>query len=572
MPVSGGDILLDLLQTHGIEYIFCSPGTEWTSVWEGILKRHGQGDKTLKYINCRHEMLAVSMAMGYAETTGKLPAVLLHSGAGTLHGSMAIRNAYTAQVPMIVFSGETYEHSGDPGFRPQGPHWIGLLSDIGGPASLVRGCTKWNNSIKSMDGLVDAVYRGCRIARTPPRGPVFISILSELLQRSYTETRLTRPLPVEIPCILHSQGLEEVGKQLVQSRKPVIIAENPGKYPGTVNRLIELSELVGAPVFESLFPFCSSFPKDHPLYLGFESGEALQEADMVLVVGGTTPWYPPSVCRRPDVKIIWLDEAPLHENLPYWGYQCDISLTVDIERGLSGLVDTIRRLPGLSGGKQPSNQERLEHWRIKHDNMLQSWEAEALAGQQQEQPLSSKWFLYLADKVLPRNSIILDETMMHFRFVNRYLAGPGRCYTRCGYGGIGVGLGEAAGVKLANPDRPVVLFIGDGAFNYNPVLAGLGVCQEYHLPVLIVIMNNGGYFAMKLGHNNLFPGGWAATHQTYLGVDITPAPDYTRLAEAFGAYGEKLTRAMDIEAVLKRGLDQLSQGKTSLLDVVVSTP
>jgi acetolactate synthase I/II/III large subunit len=91
MTVSGREIFLDLLKSYGVEYIFCSSGTEWTPIWEALLKRYAQGDNTLKYINCRHEMLAVSMAMGYAEVTGRLPAVLLHSGIGTLHGSMAIR-------------------------------------------------------------------------------------------------------------------------------------------------------------------------------------------------------------------------------------------------------------------------------------------------------------------------------------------------------------------------------------------------------------------------------------------------------------------------------------------------
>jgi acetolactate synthase I/II/III large subunit len=570
MSLNGGDILLDMLQKNGIEYIFCSPGTEWTSVWEGILKRQSQGDFSLKYINCRHEMLAVSMAMGYAPSSGKLPAVLLHSGAGTLHGSMAIRNAYMAQVPMIVFSGETYEHSGDPGVRPQGPHWVGLLSDNGGPSSLVSEFTKWSHGILSLDALVDSVYRGCRMARTAPQGPVFVSILSELLQKSYPQVRTTLPAPQEIPCTPDSKSLMEVSRHLSGSFRPVIIAENAGKKPGVTPYLIELAELLNAPVFESLFPFYSSFPKEHSLYQGFESASALQEADTVLVIGSTTPWYPPAACLRPGVKIIWLDEANLHQNLPYWGYQCDIAITVDIQRGLVALIESIRIQTDSDTSVAFGKLERLKYWQAKHKQMLESWKAEALAGKN-NLPVSSKWLAYTAGQVFPQNALIMDETMMHFRFINRYLAAPGR-YTRCGYGGIGVGLGEAAGMKLANPDKPVVLFIGDGAFNYNPVLATLGLCQEYHLPLLIIIMDNGGYAAMRLGHNNLFPDGFAATHHTYLGVDITPAPDYTKLAEAFGAYGEKVEKPDVVESALKRGMEQLVQGRTALLDITVSTP
>lgn len=570
MVLSGGEILLDLMQKNNVEYIFCSPGTEWSSVWEGILKRQAQGDYSLKYINCRHEMLAVSMAMGYAESSGKLPAVLLHSGAGTLHGAMALRNAYVARVPMVVFSGETYEHSGEPGTRPQGPHWIGLLSDIGGPSSLVKGFTKWSHGVLSPDTLADAVYRGCRMARTAPQGPVFVSILSETLQSSHSWVPLSLPAPIEPPAMPDLQVLNEVAAQLSRSKHPVIIAENAGKRPGVTPRLVELAELLSAPLFESLFPFCSTFPKEHALYQGFDATSALQEADTVLVIGSTTPWYPPKSCMRPGMKIIWLDEASLHENLPYWGYQCNIALTVDIKQGLEALITAVRKQLEDQGKDSNAARERLELWRNRHKKMLETWKSEALAAEH-NRPVSSKWLAFTASRVFPAGTLILDETMMHFRFINRYLASPGY-YRRCGYGGIGVGLGEAAGTKLVNPDRPVVLFIGDGAFNYNPVPAALGLFQEYNLPVLIVIMNNGGYIAMKLIHNNLFPEGWSASHQNYLGVDIKPAPDYARLAEAFGAYGEKVEKPEDVEAALKRGLEHLNSGQAVILDITVSTP
>ena len=135
MTVTGGEMLLDLFQCQDIEYIFCSPGTEWTPVWEGLLKRQSWGDKSLKYITCRHETLAVSMAQGYSRVTGRMAAVLLHSGVGVLSGAVAIRNAYFAKAPMLIMSGETVEHSSDGGIRPQGWQWLGLLSDVGGPSS-----------------------------------------------------------------------------------------------------------------------------------------------------------------------------------------------------------------------------------------------------------------------------------------------------------------------------------------------------------------------------------------------------------------------------------------------------
>jgi acetolactate synthase-1/2/3 large subunit len=567
MTVSGGELLVELLKNCGIEYIFCSPGTEWTPVWEALLKRQERGDASLKYINCRDETLAVSMAQGYAEVTGKLPAVLLHASVGALHGALAIRNAYAARVPMMIISGETYEHRGDEEVRAQGWHWLGLLSDIGGPSALFRSYIKWGNPVKSRDSLVDSVLRGCQIALTAPMGPVYLSIPTEILLKFYKEEPITRPPRNIAVTELNIGDVQKAARQLIQSKKPVIIAEHAGKRPGVVRKLTELAELISIPVFEAPLPYAANFPKDNPLYMGYDTAEALKQADTVMVVGGLTPWYPPSAGPGDDTKIIMIDEAPLHERLPYWGYRADLTISADIGKTLESLVNMIRSDTGGQKQAASTSKVRLESWRAKHDTMVADWEEEALAGKE-NRPINPGWFLHTARKTLPDDAIILDETLTHTRSVHQYLASPD-CYIKSAYGGLGVGMGEAAGVKLANPDRPVILVVGDGSFNYNPVLAALGLYQEYNLPVFIIIMNNGGYRAMKWAHRMRHPEGTAVSRNQFLGTDITPAPDYVKVAEAFSAYGEKLEDPGDIEAALNRGLGQIGQGKTTLLDVIL---
>ena len=567
MTVSGGALLVELLKNCGIEYVFCSPGTEWTPVWEALLQRQERGDFSLKYVNCRDETLAVSMAQGYTEVTGKLPAVLLHASVGALHGAVAIRNAYVARVPMIIISGETYEHRGDEEVSAQGWHWLGLLSDIGGPSALFRNYIKWGNPVKSRDSLVDCVLRGCQIALTAPMGPVYLSIPTEILLKSQQEEPEIRPSRLITVTEPHTSDVQEAARQLVRSKQPVIIAEHAGKKPGVVQKLTELAELLSIPVFEASLPYAANFPKDNPLYMGYDTTEALKQADTVLVVGGLTPWYPPSDGPGDGAKIIMIDEAPLHERLPYWGYRVDLTISADIGKTLESLVNMIRS--NTTGQKQvvSTNRKRLESWRAKHDTMIAAWEEEALAGKENS-PIDPKWFLHTARKTFPDNAIILDETLSHTRSVHQYLATP-ECYIKSAYGGLGVGMGEAAGVKLANPDRPVILFVGDGSFNYNPVLAALGLYQEYNLPVFIIIMNNGGYLVMKWAHRMRYPQGSAVSRNRFFGTDISPAPDYVKVAEAFDAYGEKLETPGDIEAALNRGLDQIGQGKTALLDVIL---
>ena len=436
---------------------------------------------------------------------------------------------------------------------------------------MVNGYVKWKNTVKSRDTLFDSLYRGCQIARTPPRGPVFLSIPTELLEMKIAAPKMAKPPRMTaITRSPRSSDMEIAAEQLIESKQPMIITERAGKEPEAVNSLVELAELLSIPVFECTIPLYANFPRNHPLYMGNNAIEALQEADMVFIVGATTPWYPPSRFPHKDMKIIVLDDTPLHERIPFWGYQNHLSLGTDIGQGLASLVDIIRRKARNQKRKGSLSKKRLNHWQVKHNQMLEQWKAEAV-DEKNKKPISSKWFFQSASKVLPANAMILDETIRHSSLIHQYLAEPNH-YIKAGYGGLGVGLGEAAGVRLALFDRPVIYVVGDGSFHYNPVLAGLGFCQEYQFPLFIILLNNGGYMAMKFEYDVRYPKGWAASHDAYLGVGIDPAPDYIKLAAGFDAYGERLEEPGDIDGALERALEHIENGRTALLEVRIDSP
>jgi acetolactate synthase-1/2/3 large subunit len=565
MAISGGELLLDLFGACGIEYIFCSPGTEWTPVWEGLLKRRGK--TSLKYISCRHEILAVTAAQGYAETTGRLAVVLVHSSVGPLMGAIAIRNALSARAPVLIFSGETCEHCGGEEVKAQGWQWLGMLSDIGGPSAIVKNYVKWSGSVRSRDTLTDAVLRGTQIALSEPCGPVYISVPPEVLSECGSATKIKRPFPLPITLEPAESDLNKVARLLVKSNNPIIIADRAGRSSGAVAALADLAELLSIPVFDTVLHFTSNIKRDNPLYQGQITPEILKAADTVFVIDSVVPWYPPSDGPGDNARIIVLDEDINHERMPYWGYRADITINANAEAALTALVKAVRA--EKTRQKMPASHysERLERWRANHDGMISEMNKQAEAVRESK-PIASRWLFQAAQKALPSNAIILDETIIYTHLLYQYLAEPGS-YIKTNYGGLGLGMGMALGAKLGSPDRPVILFVGDGAFNYNPVLAALGLSQEYGLAVLVIILNNGGYMAMRKGYHTLYPQGRAVTDNKYLGVDITPNPDYVKVAEAFGAYGEKLDEPEKIEAALKKGLRQIAGGKTALLDVSV---
>jgi len=173
-------------------------------------------------------------------------------------------------------------------------------------------------------------------------------------------------------------------------------------------------------------------------------------------------------------------------------------------------------------------------------------------------------------EVLPANAIVVNETISHRGDLCRLLdkLKPG-AFFEASYGGLGMGLGTALGVKNAHPDRPVVLTIGDGSFYYNAVPAAFGACQEHNLPVLVVLFDNAGYFSQKNDVVREYPDGWAVRTRKFAGTSITPIPDYAMLAKAFGGYGEKVDRPRDVRVALERGLAALGKGQLALIHLVL---
>ena len=136
-------------------------------------------------------------------------------------------------------------------------------------------------------------------------------------------------------------------------------------------------------------------------------------------------------------------------------------------------------------------------------------------------------------------------------------------------GGLGQGLGLSLGVKLAAPERPVVTLIGDGGFLYNPVLQSLGAARDYNLPTMSVIFNNRKYAAMQGMHLKMYPKGTAVETDTFHGTHIH-APDFVKVAESVGGYGEQVTDPEALTTALRNGLDAVNEGRPAILDVIVT--
>jgi thiamine pyrophosphate-dependent acetolactate synthase large subunit-like protein len=559
--MSGAEALLHALHAMGVECIFASPGSDWAPLWEAFARP--EAEKAFpKYISSRHEETAVAMASGYAKATGKLPAVVLHTTVGALHATMGVRAALHERIPMVVLAGESISFSEQKEF-PVGRQWLRVLTDVGGPARLMEPCVKWSFGLNSSVILTHTIQRACQLAIAAPKGPVFVSVPSEMLMETMSaEPPAISALP-SAPAA-NAQASEALARALAAAKNPVIVTEELGKNVAAVGHLVQLAEALGAPVLDGWHADYVNFPHDHPLYAGAATepvNDILREADLVLLVEALAPWHPPSAL--PNVHVAALGEDPLHSHLPFWGFRADFVLPGDPEASLKQLVT---QLKGLG-----SREAAIKHWRERNEKRRAEAAAKARADGE-AQVITAAWLAHELNEVLPRETIVVNETISHRGDIVRQLQRlPTGAFFEASYGGLGMGLGTALGIKYVHRDRPVVLLIGDGSFYYNPVVAAFGACQEHALPMLVVLFDNAGYFSQKGDVVREYPQGFAVRSQKFIGTSILPRPDYGALAKAFGGHGEKVERPRDVRSALERGLAAVNKGQVALIDFVLES-
>ncbi|HEU4353143.1 MAG TPA: thiamine pyrophosphate-dependent enzyme [Burkholderiales bacterium] len=548
--MTGAESLLRALRAMGVERIYASPGSDWAPVWEALAG--AKPGEVPEYVSVRHEETAVAMANGYAKASGKLPAVVLHTTVGTLHAAMALRISLHERVPMVVLAGESIAFAEDG--APLGRQWLRLLTDIGGPARLIEPCVKASLPLMASQLLAPTVQRACQLALSAPRGPVFLSVPIEHLLNDVSMELPTASLPA--PPAPDPAALDALAGKLAAARNPIIITEEAGRDRSAVDALVRLAETLGAPVFDAWQPYYFNFPREHPLYGGVVN-DAVPECDAVVLVDAVLPWHPPSAVK--NIRVFVLGEDPLRSKLPYWGFRTDAVIPGELRTSLIGLAARL-------GKNSPRSNSR---WREKRKSERDALRAAARAAGT-EPHITTAWVAHSLNELLPRDAILVDETITHrldlVRLVERL--GPGGFY-EASFGGLGMGLGVALGVKQADPARTVVCTIGDGAFHYNPVPASLGAAQEHRLPIFVILFNNAGYLSQKADVAKYYPQGHAVKTGRVAGTSIAPAPDYAALARAYGGVGERVEAPDEVRAALQRGFDAIAHGRLALLDLVL---
>ena len=576
----GSDYMVDVIKSLGFEYVAANPGSAFRALHESLINYGGNTKPEL--LTCCHEESSVAMAHGYAKIEGKPMMVMAHGTVGLQHASMAVYNAYADRVPVYIVVGNIL----DVQFRRSDVEWAHAVQDA---AAMVRDYTKWDDTPASLTHFGESAVRAYKIATTPPYGPVVIVADAAMQEEPIPpgdrpRLRVPRLTPTSPP-VGDSGAVSELARMLVAAENPRLIAGRVARTPKGLDLLVELAELLQAPVQDMRFTLRMNFPSRHPLKMG----PAVRVTDADVIVGLEHPEFYMNLNSmtptnrmgmetapryKPGTKIATISSSDLLTKSNYQDagryVEADLAIPADAEATLPALIEACRRLitPERRRAFDARGVRLAEDSRRAREQALEQaswgWDASPISTAR----LSAEIWNQIKDEDW---SLVSDATFISgwphrlwdITKHHQYIGWSGAY-------GIGYGAPAAVGAALANRrhGRLSVNIQCDGDLNYAPAV--LWTAAHHRIPLLTVMHNNRAYHQERMFVVDMAARANRDVGRAGIGNDLNdPNIDYASLAKAYGVYGiGPITNPNDLGPALKRAIEVVKRGEPALVDVV----
>ncbi len=538
--MAGRKAIFDIFEREGVRYIFGNPGTTELGFMDMLADY-----PRLQYILALQEGSALGMAHSYSNASGKTGVVNLHVAPGLGNALGALYNAYVGKVPLVVTAGQQ-----DTRMLVREPV---LSHDLVGMA---RPLTKWAVQLHHAEEIPVILPRAFKVAQDPPRGPVFISLPSNVLEEEAdfeppgvsASYRRTRPDP---------DGVAAAADLLARAEHPVIICGDGVAVAQAQEDLVSIAETLGAPVWNTLFMGALSFPVSHPHFRGQLLGEysvirrLLNQADALLAVGANLfdeVFYTSGNPLPDGCALIQLDDSP-------WEIGKNISpavgLLADPKSGLKELLEAIESIMDQTAREKAEVRRAAMAEQKQEEQARQKNRAEDAWD---NKPISPARLMADLRTCLPDDAVIYNEAITASADLLRTLpfSKPGTLYGNHG-GGIGQGMPGAVGVKLARPEQPVIALIGDGSAMYT--IQSLWTAAHHGLHVIYIILSNQSYRILKYNMNRYRRSLKNPSSELFPAMDLTDPPlDFVKIAAGHGVPGKLVEDPADITPALEEAL------------------
>ena len=534
--MTGARALIESLYAEKVDVMFGYPGGVLLPIYDELY------DADIDHILVRHEQAAAHAADGYARATGKVGVCLATSGPGATNLVTGIANAYMDSVPMVAITGQVPRPLiGNDAF--QEANITGITLPI----------TKHNYLVTDVNDLPWIIKEAFHIASTGRQGPVLVDIPKDVttdeIDFEYPEkVDLRGYKPVKTG---HKMQIKRGAEAIIKARRPVIYIGGGIISSNASKELLELAETINAPVTTTLMAK-GAFPDTHPLCVGMPgmhgtkyANFAIQESDLLIAIGVR---FDDRVTGKvdsfaPNARIIHIDIDPaeISKNV-----RVDIPIVGNARSILKMLVEFIRE---LNKSKSTTTQ-----WMKKVEKWKQQYPLKYLM----DKSLKPQYIVEQINELYP-DSIIVTEVGQNQMWAAQYFkyTQPRTFISSGGLGTMGFGFPAAMGAKKGRPDKVVFDIAGDGSFQMNS--QELATVVKNDIPVIVAILNN-GFLGMVRQWQDLF------FDKRYSFTSIDDSVDFVKLAEAYGAFGLRVTKPEEVGPALKEAVDSL---RPTVIDFVV---
>ena len=558
---------LEGLVELGIEYLFCNLGTDHASLIEELARWDAAGRAHPRIILCPHENVAIHMAGAYAALTGRGQAVIVHVDAGTANAAMGMHNLFRGRLPVLLMAGKApYTIHGElTGSRDNYVHFVQDPFDI---ASIVRPYVKWEYNLPSGVVVKEALRRAHSVMHSDPCGPVYMTLPRETLAQPI-ERDAVRAYGAERYGAIARGGVapqvaDRIADALLNADAPIVISSYLGRKADAVAALDALARACGIAVYE-YSPAFLCMPRSSPCFAGFDTGAAIARADLGLLLDVDVPWLPKYAQDNPAMQWIQVDVDALKKDFPMWGFPAHARHEADCATVLTQVLESVQRraTPAFRAGVA----QRMLALEAGHAQRRSAAERAAADAGTLDAVAPAHLFAAL-NRALRPDDIVFNEAIRNTPAVLAQLLRdvPLTLMTAAG-GGLGWSGGMALGARLACPARRVVQIVGDGGFHFSTPSSVYAVAQQYGLPIFTIVLDNGGWQAVKEATLRVHPDGVAAQTSNFQSRLEGAKRNFSQVGEAFGAYGETLSDPASTEAAMARCLAAVDAGQAAVLTV-----
>lgn len=543
MPIlSAGEAVVQALLVEDVRYIFGVVGSSYLEILDAMYER-----EDIKFVGCRHEQGAGFMSLGYARASGKTGVCLVQNGPGVTNLVTTTAAALTCHTPMVVLGGAPM----------MGQMYKDSFQELD-HMSIFRPICKEVLQVNQPERSPEILRHAFRVATSGKMGPVYVDLPRNLLNSKGLDVQIFKPT-VYRPLQRFSadaERLKEAVELLGSAKRPVIVAGGGVVWSGAHANVGRLAELLGAAIVTS-YEHNDAVPNSHPLYLGAlgragsaEALEASMEADVLLALGTrlshfTTFYEYRYISQSARIIQVEIDQREIGRHYPV-----TVGILGDVGVVMSAITQSQRNIVQSSNRKRWT--KRVEELR---ERRLQRLRAEAGLNGVPMKP--QRVYAELRRVLTADTALVFDAGGAPALGYDRIeFSGPRTMFGTLDLGCIGAALPQAIGVKMANPDRPVISINGDGGFFMN--VQELETAVRWGVPVVSIVMNNGAWGSEKAYQKYLYG-------ERYVEADITN-PRYDRLAELCGARGFYVERPEDLAPTL---LEALAADVPSVIEIPV---